>query len=205
MLLQLVIAFLAGLLIAWTYRRTHRGFSYSQSFATTLVLLTAIAALIFIFIKDNVAVAIGIFGAFSIIRFRTAVKEPRDTAFVFFALAIGLGVGVNLLSEAVLGCLAVTGIILLLDHLNLGSKQQFEYLINFKLNTEQGKMEDHQNLFDQLVKRHDLISVATVNHELEISYHATLKGSVSNFIAKLDKLSGIKDINLVQAKNDLEY
>ena len=82
----LLTALVMGLVIAITYKKTHRGFSYSQGFAVTLVLITVITAFIIIFIQDNVARAIGIFGAFSIIRFRTAVKDTRDTAFVFYAL-----------------------------------------------------------------------------------------------------------------------
>ena len=86
-LINLVTAFVLALVIAFTYRATHRGLSYSQSFVLTLIFVTVITAMVVMVIGNNLARAFALVGAMSIIRFRTVVKDTKDTAFVFFALA----------------------------------------------------------------------------------------------------------------------
>src|SRR6056300_1407290 len=94
LVLMLCFSGLLGFGLAYLYRFTHKGFSYSQSYSVSIVLITVITTLTLTLIEDNIARAIGIFGAFSIIRFRTAVNDVKDIVFVFLALSLGLAVGI---------------------------------------------------------------------------------------------------------------
>ena len=89
-LLNLAIAFVLAIMVAFTYRATHRSLSYSQSFILTVIFVTIITAMVIMVIGNNLARAFALVGAMSIIRFRTVVKDTKDTAFIFLALATGL-------------------------------------------------------------------------------------------------------------------
>ena len=89
----LCLSFALSLVIAWIYRATHQGVSYSQQYVHTLVLMGTVVALIMLIIGSNVARAFALVGALSIIRFRNAVKETRDVGFIFLVMALGMAVG----------------------------------------------------------------------------------------------------------------
>ena len=92
---NLIIATLCGIAIALVYKWTHRGVSYSQSFVSSLVLITVLAATVIMVIGNSLARAFGLVGAFTLIRFRSAVKDVRDMTFLFLSLVIGIGVGIS--------------------------------------------------------------------------------------------------------------
>ncbi|MBT6334928.1 MAG: DUF4956 domain-containing protein, partial [Candidatus Magasanikbacteria bacterium] len=94
-LFNIVLSFALQLLIVWVYKRTHRGLSYSQSFLFTLVMIGVLGSIIMMVVQNNLIGAFALLGAFSLIRFRTIVKETRDVAFVFFALSTGVAVGTS--------------------------------------------------------------------------------------------------------------
>ncbi|HET9667109.1 MAG TPA: DUF4956 domain-containing protein, partial [Desertimonas sp.] len=100
--LAMLIAFVGCAVIGLTYRTTHRGVSYSQSYVQTLVLMGMVIALIMLVVGSNIARAFSLVGALSIIRFRNAVKETRDVGFIFFAMAIGMAAGTRFFLLAVI-------------------------------------------------------------------------------------------------------
>jgi hypothetical protein len=90
---NLLLSFVLVLIVSWVYKKTHKGLSYSQSFVMTLILAGVIISAVMMIIGNNIARAFGAFGAFSIIRFRTAIKDAKDIAYLFLVLAIGMAVG----------------------------------------------------------------------------------------------------------------
>ena len=92
---NLFVAAILGLFISVVYKNTHRGLSYSQSFMVTIILVTVIVSMVMMVIGNNIARAFALVGALSIIRFRTVVKDTKDTAFVFMALAAGMAAGTS--------------------------------------------------------------------------------------------------------------
>jgi len=126
-----VVAFLLGLFISGIYRATHREMSTSFSFVNTLVLLSMLMALVMMVIGNNIARAFGLAGAMSIIRFRTAVKDTRDTAFVFFALGAGMAAGTGNILLALSGSSLVGLFIGLLHWARHGTTENDEYLLSF--------------------------------------------------------------------------
>ena len=107
--LALGLGFLIGIIIAVVYRKTYRGVLYSPSFTLTLIMLTLITTPVVMCIKSDIALSMGMVGALSIVRFRTAVKDPLDTAYMFWALTMGilLGAGLHLIALIVVLCISV--------------------------------------------------------------------------------------------------
>ena len=110
-LLSLIMAFAVGVFIAWIYRRNYRGVMYSNNFSLTLVLMTLITCPVVMCIRESVALSMGMVGALSIVRFRTAVKDPLDTAYMFWALTMGILLGAG---AFFLTAVTVVGIALLI-------------------------------------------------------------------------------------------
>ncbi|MDR1354804.1 MAG: DUF4956 domain-containing protein [Propionibacteriaceae bacterium] len=133
MIISLLVAFIIGLFVIFIYRRTFNGVVFSRQFCLSLLLLAMVTAVVIQTIKSDLALSLGMVGALSIVRFRTAVKEPVDTAFMFWAVAAGImsGTGlylVALLSSAVLGALFLIGF-------SLGFRSSSAYLVVVKYET----------------------------------------------------------------------
>ena len=96
-----ILSFLLSLIIAWVYKITYKGVSYTQSYVHTLIMMSMVVAIIMLVIGSNIARAFSLVGALSIIRFRNAVKDTRDVGYIFFAMAIGMARSFNALSEAI--------------------------------------------------------------------------------------------------------
>lgn len=125
---QIVIAMMAALILAlfmyFVYRKTYTGVVYSKSFNQTLVLMAIIITMVMMIIGGNLALSLGMVGSLSVIRFRTAIKEPRDMAFLFWAIAIGLSCGAEMYGVAVVGSVVIA-VILFLFRLDLYEKSSY--------------------------------------------------------------------------------
>ena len=125
------MAFAFGLLIATLYRYTHQGFSYSPDFVNTLIIITMVTAIVIMVIGNNLARAFGLVGAMSIIRFRTALKESRDIAFIFFGLAAGMAAGAGNHLIGIVAVPMISLIILVLYWTTYGKAEPTDYLVKF--------------------------------------------------------------------------
>lgn len=108
---DLLLSFVLGTFVAWLYSFTHRGLSYSRNMVHSIVLLSMIITMVMLVVGDSIARAFGLVGALAIIRFRTVVRDARDTTFIFLALAVGIAVGaqqevVALVGTMMIGCVA---------------------------------------------------------------------------------------------------
>ena len=113
MAISLVLAFGLGLFIFLIYKKTFNGVMYSSSFGVTLIALTMITTVVILAVTSNVVLSLGMVGALSIVRFRTAIKEPLDIAFLFWAIAVGIVLAAGMIPLAVIGSVII-GVILLL-------------------------------------------------------------------------------------------
>lgn len=114
------LSFILTLIIAIVYRKTHTGARYSQSFVQTIIIMGIVVSVIMIVIGNNIAVAFGLVGAFSIIRFRSAISDPKDIAFIFFGMAAGITCGLGYYIIAILFTLTLVVIIFVLYATNFG-------------------------------------------------------------------------------------
>src|SRR5699024_10638467 len=112
MVVALTLAFAIGLFIFLIYKKTFAGVMYSSSFGVTLVALTMISTLVILAVTSNVVLSLGMVGALSIVRFRTAIKEPLDIAFLFWSIAVGIVLAAGMIPLAVFGSV-VSGLVLL--------------------------------------------------------------------------------------------
>ena len=107
MAIALVLAFGIGLFIFFVYKKTYQGVMYSSGFGTTLIALTMITTLVILAVTSNVVLSLGMVGALSIVRFRTAIKEPLDIAFLFWSIAVGIVLAAGMIPLAVIGSVVI--------------------------------------------------------------------------------------------------
>ncbi len=148
--LVLLLSFALSLGMAWVYRYTHRGTSYSQSFAQTLVVMSVATALIMLIIGSNIARAFSLIGALSVIRFRNALKETRDVGFMFVAMAIGMACGTRFYLLAIIADAALTALMVLMFKLDMFDKRVAEQLLRVRLPADW----DHETALEPVLRKH---------------------------------------------------
>ena len=134
MLLSLVIAFAIGMFIIYVYRKTYTGVVYSKAFSLCILMLSMVTAMIIRTISSNISLSLGMVGALSIVRFRTAVKEPVDTGFMFWGISAGIMTGAGLYVPALVASLGI-GVLYFVSYL-LGFKVSNRYLLVLKYKTK---------------------------------------------------------------------
>ena len=144
-LLTLGLAFLIGMYIFAIYRKTFSGVMYSKNFGVSLVMLAMITSFIILPITSNLALSLGMVGALSIVRFRTAIKDPMDLVFLFWSISIGIICGAGLYEVALVTSVAVTVFILVLDMIPV-SRAPMMLVVN------SSKMDDEQTVLDVVGK-----------------------------------------------------
>lgn len=207
--LNLGLSFVLAYLISFVYQKTHRGLSYSQSLAFTLVFLTIVVTIAMMVIGNNLARAFGLLGAFSIIRFRTAIKDTKDIAYVFFALVIGMAVGTQSYSIALVGTVSVCLLLFILSKINFGSMRRFEHIVTFSLDTEKTTNDVYKSVFKKNLKNSSLINVSAKSggKKLEFTFNVSFidDSQSSAFSEELGGVLGISDVNVLTSKHDVEY
>lgn len=201
---RLVIAWLLGLAIAVVYRRARPMNDEAESFTVTLVLLTILIAMVTQVIGDNVARAFSLVGALSIVRFRTVVRDTQDTAYVIFAVAIGMAMGANhplvaLCGLAVIGAAAITqkkrGALILPP-----ANGTFPFVLHVRLATGLDADTHVGPTLEPFVSGRRLISVTTARQglSLDATYHTALRsgGSASALVNALNRLDGVQAVEL---------
>lgn len=199
--INLVVALICGLLIAFFYRKSYHGPGYSSTFINTLVILAMITSVVMMVIGNNLARAFGLVGAMSIVRFRTAVKETHDIIFIFFALAIGMAAGVGYYAIALFSTITI-GIATVLLSKTLVTHSRREFLLQFSYN-DSGDMNGstpYVTVLKDFCRKYKIINTKSVNggDTLELSYYVDLKNIRRNteFIRELRGLQGVSNVNL---------
>jgi hypothetical protein len=207
-LVRLILALLFGAAVAFIYRRTRSGLAASRSFTTTLVLLAVLIAMVTQVIGDNVARAFSLVGALSIVRFRTVVRDTQDTAYVIFAVAVGMAVGANDPWVAVIG-LGVIGIAaFLMKAAPAGISGDGD--MPFVLHVRVGLGHDVESLLGAALDRHlshrELLSMATAKQgmAIEVAYRAALRTTRSSdaIVSELNRIEGVQSVALQRADAD---
>ena len=198
--LNLLMALLAGVIISIFYRKSYSGPGYQASFVNSLILLVIITAIVIMVIGNNLARAFGLVGAMSIIRFRTAVKETQDIMYIFFSLAIGMAVGVGQYALALFGSVFIGTITLFLSRSKFSTPVKSDLLLQFTYNSNGQGVKEYNALIDKYCKKSKLINAKAVGTEdmLELSYYVGFKNKqqTTTFVQELRKLDGITNVNL---------
>ena len=171
-----LVSFFLVLIVGYTYRITHQGPSYSQTTVHTMIIMSVVVSLIMLIIGTNIARAFSLVGALSIIRFRNAVKESRDVAFYFLAMAIGMACGTQHTALAILFTLLICPMIYGLARFQVDAKPMVEVLLKLTM----GDQVDYRSAFDEVFYKHlhgaDLLSVDSDGTGLmELIYSVTMR------------------------------
>jgi len=200
-IINILVAFALGLVISWVYRQTHRAFSFSVSFVHTLMILSMVTALVMMVIGNSIARAFSLVGALSIIRFRTPVKDTRDTAFVFFALAVGMATGTGSHVIAVVGAATIALFILMMHWFHLGEPKGNDFLLKFRVQISTDGENVYQNIFSQYLKESTLINMTTVQggSGMELAFNITFKDPhrQQQFLQELNAIPEIEQVMLM--------
>lgn len=198
MVLALVLAFGVGLFIFFVYKKTYAGVMYSSGFGVTLVALTMITTLVILAVTSNIVLSLGMVGALSIVRFRTAIKEPLDIAFLFWAIAAGIVLAAGLIPLAVFGSVFI-GIILLIFANRKSMTQPFIVVIDCD-----GHDSETQAL--ELLRRNTVKcavkSKTARKGAVELNCEIRLRGGDTDFVNELASVEGVTSAVLVSYNGD---
>lgn len=192
-LIGLAFALVIGLFILLIYKKVFAGVMYSTGFAMALVGLTMITTLVIMAVTSNVVLSLGMVGALSIVRFRTAIKEPMEIVFLFWSLAAGIVVGAGIIPLAVLGS-AIIGIILIVFASRKSSKTPYIVIVN----CNGGKAADSaMEIINKAVEK-CVIKSKTVNKSgTELTMEVWVKNSETSFVDRVNELPGVEGATLI--------
>ena len=207
-LLNILLACVLGLLVAIVYRLTGRYKAVSPSFMLTMVILSMVVALVMMVIGNSIARAFSLVGALSIIRFRTAVKDNRDIAYVFFSLAAGMAAGIGNYQVALYGVGLIALILLLLDFVRFARSPRGVFLLKFQLIPTDTDDTSFLEVFQRLLSSHRQLSVKSVKMGQFVE-HAFLvrvkKGTTEReVISQLTAIEGMERVVLIAEDTDVE-
>ena len=198
MSLTLGLAFGLGLFIFYVYKKTYSGVMYSSSFGATLLALTMITSMTILAVTSNVVLSLGMVGALSIVRFRTAIKEPMDIAFLFWSIAAGIVLAAGMIPLAVFGSVII-GVVMLLF---VNRKAAYHPYIAV-LSCESADAEKAAGAYlDQSVERAVVKSKTAQAGNIETTWEIRLKGSSTDFITTLSEMDGVRSAVLVSYNGD---
>ena len=196
-LLTMAVSLLLGLLIAVIYRVSYRGVLFSRAFAVSLLAMEVITTLILLTITSNVVLSLGMVGALSIIRFRTAIKDPLDIVFLYYAICGGIMCGAGLLGLAAIGTVIVGVILVVASRLPAAADS---YILMITVNPEDE--EPIVKYIEKSTKRSKLKSKALVENTVELSMEVTLIAGSTKFLNKLNAYPGVSSVTLVKSTGE---
>ena len=198
MALALVLAFGLGMFIFLIYKKTYRGVMYSSGFGVTLLALTMITTLVILAVTSNVVLSLGMVGALSIVRFRTAIKEPLDIAFLFWAIAVGIVLAAGMIPLAVIGSVII-GIILLVFVNRKTHTNPYIVVVQCDNHKTETKVKE---FLEKSAYKCTVKSKTAQKGLIELNMEIRLKDDNTDFINKLSEMSGVSSAVLVSYNGD---
>ena len=196
-LIALVMGFLVGLVVAFTYKKCYRGVLYSPNFSLTLIMLCLITTPVVMCIKSDISLSMGMVGALSIVRFRTAVKEPMDTAYMFWALTMGILLGAELYIVALCVALGIALILFLLNFVKFQNPNTYLLVVHYDDYAEQ----EITQLLRRTVKQRKLRSKTVTRAGAEMTVEVRLDNK-QDLVAGMLNIEGVYDATLVACQTE---
>jgi len=196
--LTLALSFGIGLFIYFIYRVTFGGVIFVKSFGTSLIMITMVTALVLMVVASNAALSLGMVGALSIVRFRTAVKDTIDTIFMFWAITAGIAVGAQQYAAAGLGALGI-GLLLVIWNL-FKTKRNFPFLLVLRF--DESSKKDVQNVLRKMPQGR-LKSKIVSQGVMELTIEMNIKENEVGIIDAFSAIPGVHDASLISYKGDI--
>lgn len=197
-IIALILSFLLGLFVYYVHKRTYTGVMYSSGFGVSLIGLCMVTTFVILAVTSNVVLSLGMVGALSIVRFRTAVKEPLDLVFLFWSIAAGIVLGAGMIPLAVFGSVLL-GLVLVIFVGRKAADTPYMLVVNCDgSESEQAATE----LIGASVKRFVPKSKTVRASGIELTLEIRLLGDTTAFVNRLCELSGVKSAALVSYNGD---
>lgn len=193
--LGLVISFVLGMFIYWTYYKTFRGVVYSHNYNITFIIMTMLTTIIIMTISTNIVLSLGMVGALSIVRFRTAVKDPLDIMYMFWAISVGIATGAKIYPIAIIGSIAVSAVLFLMSN---RKRKDSPYLLI--INYEERASDEVRAILRRM--KHVLKSKTVRKDQTEMTVEMRLRDDNTAFVSELSAVDGVKDAVLVSYNGD---
>ncbi len=198
MVLAMALAFAVGLFIFFIYKKTYAGVMYSSTFGVTLIALTLVTTFVILAVTSNVVLSLGMVGALSIVRFRTAIKEPLDIAFLFWAIAAGIVLAAGMLPLAVIGSILI-GVIILIFANRKSSVNPYITVIR----CDGAESEKKASAYLKEKTKKCVVKSKTVRKgEIELNFEIRLTDDNTDFINELTEIDGVESAVLVSYNGD---
>ena len=198
MLLTIVLSFGIGLFIFLIYKKTYRGVMYSAGFGTTLIALTMITSIVILAVTSNVVLSLGMVGALSIVRFRTAIKDPLDIAFLFWSIGAGIILAAGMIPLAIIGSVCI-GLILLVFVNQKSHSHPYMVVLNCVNHDAEVKAKE---FLAKNVTRSTVKSKSAVKGAIEMNIEVRLKEDDTDFINILSEMPGVNSAVIVSYNGD---
>lgn len=198
MAVSMLLAFAIGLFIFYIYKKSYRGVMYSANFGTSLIAVALVTTFVMLAVTSNVVLSLGMVGALSIVRFRTAVKDPMDIAFLFWSLAAGIVLASGLVHLAVLGSLFI-GIVMLVFSDRRDEERPYILVVHCADETAERAARDFAA---SRVKALSLKSKSVSPGRVELNYEVRLSDGAADFVNALAALPGVENAVLVSYNGD---
>lgn len=196
-LIALIMGIVVGVVIAFVYKKCYRGVLYSPSFGMTLVMLTLITTPVVMCIKSDIALSMGMVGALSIVRFRTAVKDPMDTAYMFWALTMGILLGAELYVIALVVVLGISVVLFAMTFVKFTNPNAYLLVLHY----DEAAEYDIQQQLRRTVKQRRLRSKTMTRVGAEMTYEVRLDNK-QDLVASMLNIDGVHDATLVACQTE---
>ena len=198
MFIALALAFGIGVFIFYVYKKTYSGVMYSSSFGVTLIALTLVTTLVILAVTSNVVLSLGMVGALSIVRFRTAIKEPLDIAFLFWSIAVGIVLAAGMIPLAIIGSVIV-GVILLLFVNRTPSRNPYIVVIRC---ADHASETAAKKFLESRTERCIVKGKTAQKGQVELNLEIRLRDDNTDFINELSDMKGVESAVLVSYNGD---
>lgn len=199
MFIAMALSFVVGLFIMQVYKKTFKGVMYSSTFAMSLLALTLITTLIILGVTSNVVLSLGMVGALSIVRFRSAIKEPMDIAFLFWSISEGIVLGAGLIPLAILGAVFI-GIVMVLFANKKTTDNPYILVVNCENDLSENSV---LNILSKNVNKYCVKSkTVSLSNGIEMTIEVKLKNVTTSFVNEVSKIKGVSNAVLVSYNGD---
>jgi len=198
MVLSLAVAFVLALFIILIYRRTFTGIVYTRSFTLCLILLAMVTSIIIRTVNSNLTLSLGMVGALGLARFRTAVKEPVDTVFMFWSIAVGIMSGAGLYIPALIGSLALGLLYYLSYAISVKNKSPYLLVVVYQAEAEDGVAACLKPVARKRIKSKSIND----QHQVEATYEIEYGADTDKLMAAIQAVAGVRHVNLITYQND---
>lgn len=207
-LLSMVLAFVCGQILAWTYMVTHSGLSYSRTFVNSLVVIPFLVATVMTVLSNNIVTAFGLMALFAIVRFRNILRDTLDTCYILGGITLGMACGTFRYGTAVIGLLILCGILFYLSYTAFGSRRRYDLILNLKWSRSLSELSQLMNLLHRHSRRTVCASQRTHESEpgADLSYRLLLRdpNRIEDLIQEVRALAGTSRVTGLAAQDESE-